>query len=264
MSVSLAEQQASRQPASGLQLRSAMPVVDEFRKYLKRRGVTFQEKRSSTGTEFECADGEVFTLHGSGHMTVSQTPTRLNKAVGAMTISPMDSTDVTDLARFLWDQRKPIQVSSTDRRVFIVHGHDVPARKELELLLRQLRMEPIVLMALPAQGETIIEKLEHYLVEHDNVGFACVLLTPDDEGHRVGKADEKRFRARQNVVLELGMVMGRMGRGRVAILHKGSVELPSDIGGLVYHSFKESVDEVKTQLFQDLRNAGFDPDPDGL
>ena len=94
-------------------------------------------------------------------------------------------------------------------------------------------LEPIVLALLPAQGDTIIEKLEHYLGEHGNVGFACVLLTPDDEGHLAGKLEEKKYRARQNVVLELGMVLARLGRRRVAILHKQSIELPSDIDGLI-------------------------------
>ena len=43
----------------------------------------------------------------------------------------------------------------------------------------------------------------------------------------------KHLRARQNVILELGMLLVRLGRKRVAILHKGSLELPSDITGRV-------------------------------
>src|SRR5690348_5537979 len=63
-----------------------------------------------------------------------------------------------------------------------------------------------------------IEKLERYLGEHGDVGFACVLLTPDDEGHEAGKPVQKKYRARQNVILELGMVLARLGRRRVLIL----------------------------------------------
>jgi predicted nucleotide-binding protein len=87
-------------------------------------------------------------------------------------------------------------------------------------------LEPIVLANLPTSGDTVIEKLEHYLKEHGNIGFACVLLTPDDEGHKSGKPEEKKYRARQNVILELGMVLARLGRQRVAILTKESVETP--------------------------------------
>jgi predicted nucleotide-binding protein len=125
-------------------------------------------------------------------------------------------------------------------------------------------LEPIVLANLPAGGDTIIEKLERYLGETGNVGFACVLLTPDDEGHEAGKPEEKRYRARQNVVLELGMVLARLGRGRVAIIHKGSVELPSDIAGLIYIPFQERVEEVAPQLFKELEHGGHDPKPAGL
>ena len=95
-------------------------------------------------------------------------------------------------------------------------------------------------MQQPAAGDTIIEKLEHYLGAHGNVGFACILLTPDDEGHKAGKQEEKKYRARQNVVLELGMVMARVGRKRVAILYKESVELPSDMRGLLYIPFQRA------------------------
>ena len=100
--------------------------------------------------------------------------------------------------------------------------------------------------------------------EHGNVAFACVLLSPDDEGYKVGKPEGKRYRARQNVVLELGMVLARLGRNRVAILHKESVELPSDTAGLIYIAFQERLDEVRVRLYQELSQAGLNPDTNNL
>ena len=91
-----------------------------------------------------------------------------------------------------------------------------------------------------------------------------MLLTPDDEGHKAGKTEEKKYRARQNVVLELGMVLARLKRKRVAILHKQSIELPSDIAGLLYIPFTERVEEVKNRLFTELREAGYNPDASAL
>lgn len=122
----------------------------------------------------------------------------------------------------------------------------------------------MILANLPAAGDTIIEKLERYIGEHGNVGFACVLLTPDDESHKAGKTEERKYRARQSVVLELGMVLAKIGRRRVAILHKESVELPSDIHGLIYIGFQERVDEAKAKLFNELREAGYNPNPNAL
>lgn len=139
-------------------------------------------------------------------------------------------------------------------KVFIVYGHDTDAREQLELLLRRLKLEPVILANLVAEGQTIIEMLEKHGA---SAKYACVLLTPDDEGHRRDKPDEKRYRARQNVVLELGMFLLTLGRKRVAILHKGEVELPSDIHGLVYIPFQKHVSEVKERLAAELQGAGF-------
>lgn len=134
----------------------------------------------------------------------------------------------------------------------------------MELVLRRMGLEPIVLANLPSAGDTIIEKLEHYLREHGNVGFACVLLTPDDQGHKTGRSEEIKYRARQNVILELGMVLAKLGRERVAILTKASVEHPSDISGLIYRTFNEKVEEVTATLFKDLEAAGYKPDSKAL
>lgn len=65
-------------------------------------------------------------------------------------------------------------------------------------------------------------------------------------------------------MLELGTVLSRIGRQRVAILYKESVELPSDINGLLYIPFKEPIDEVKAKLYTELRQAGYNPDANAL
>ncbi len=139
-------------------------------------------------------------------------------------------------------------------KIFIVYGHDTSAREQLELLLRRLKFEPVILANLVAEGQTIIEMLERHRA---NVKFACVLLTPDDEGYKRDCPREKKFRARQNVVLEMGMFLSTLGRKHVAILHKGDVELPSDIHGLVYIPFQTHVSEVKPRLAAELQEAGF-------
>jgi len=44
----------------------------------------------------------------------------------------------------------------------------------------------------------------------------------------------------------------------VCCLHKGAVELPSDMQGIVYVSFKESVIEVRDKIAKELRDAHYD------
>lgn len=127
-----------------------------------------------------------------------------------------------------------------NNKVFVVYGHDEPARTQLEAMLRRWGMEPLILDQLPSEGQTIIEKLEAYTAD---VQFAVVLATPDDKGHRAHHADESAYRARQNVVLELGMLLSKLGRKRVAILLKQqeNMERPSDIQGLIYIPFKDDL-----------------------
>ena len=89
------------------------------------------------------------------------------------------------------------------RKVFIVHGHDDGARETVARFLERIGLEAIILHEQANQGRTIIEKV----VANSDVGFAVVLLTPDDEGCEKGGNPEPR--ARQNVLLELGYFIGR-------------------------------------------------------
>ena len=147
------------------------------------------------------------------------------------------------------------------KRVFIVHGHDTEARDRLELMLRRFNLDPIVLQNIPGSGDTLIEKLETFA----DADFACVLLTPDDKGHPAQHPNLSKYRARQNVVLELGMVLAKLGRERVAILMKGGdMEKPSDIEGLIYIEFNDRVDEAKNHLAANLHKAGFEISPENM
>jgi predicted nucleotide-binding protein len=120
------------------------------------------------------------------------------------------------------------------RKVFIVHGHDEGARETVARFLERLDFEAIILHEQASRGRTVIEKVE----AHGDVGFAVVLLTPDDEGCVKGGTPAPR--ARQNVVLELGYFLGRLGRNRVCALKRGEVEIPSDFEGVVYVPFDSS------------------------
>ena len=158
---------------------------------------------------------------------------------------------------------KGVAGRATARNVFVVYGHDRAAREQLESMLRRWRLEPLILDQLPSEGQTVIEKLERV---QNMANFAVVLATPDDEGHRAGHSDEKSYRARQNVVLELGMMLSVLGRRRVAILLKNQedMERPSDIQGLLYIPFKDRVDEARVQLAQEMHAAGLRIDLDRL
>jgi predicted nucleotide-binding protein len=95
--------------------------------------------------------------------------------------------------------------------------------------LEKIGIEAIVLKEQPDQGRTIIEKFE---ISAQDVGFAVILMTPDDVGGSVS-AQSLGARVRQNVIFELGYFVAKLGRGRVCLLRKGAVEMPSDLFGVI-------------------------------
>lgn len=145
------------------------------------------------------------------------------------------------------------------KKVFVVHGHDAVSREQLELVLHKLGLDPFVLANTGGGGLTIIEALEREIgVRDGQARFGIVLLTPDDLGYSKKDGPEKAEpRARQNVVLEMGMLVSAIGRARVAILKKGHLEVPSDASGILYLAFNDHVRETVPRLADRLREAGF-------
>jgi predicted nucleotide-binding protein len=138
------------------------------------------------------------------------------------------------------------------RNVFIVHGHDEAMKEAVARFLTQIGFVPIILHEQANIGRTVIEKVEDYA---GAVGFAVVLLSPDDEGCAVGETLQPR--ARQNVLLELGYFIGLLGRERVCALKRGNIELPSDFGGVVFEKYDSG---WKEKLGRELEAVGYEID----
>jgi predicted nucleotide-binding protein len=219
-------------------------TADEVESRLREAG--FELKRrdrlsNDMGEQLRFTGGEVVLVYDSGKVVVQG---KNPDAVGAA----LESADVVGASR--------PQRGGASRNVFVVYGHDVQAKTELEAMLRRWDLNPLILDQLPSEGATVVEKLEKYT--GNDVSFAVVLATPDDIGYSAGKEDESRFRARQNVILELGLLLGKVSRPRVAILLKKQelMERPSDIQGLLYIPFSDSVEEAKVQLAKEMQKAG--------
>lgn len=133
-------------------------------------------------------------------------------------------------------------------KVFVVYGHDRLMKLEVENFLRsRLKLDVVVLDELPNGGRTIIEKFEHY---SKDCAFVVILMSPDDNAEVDGQIFK---RARQNVVLELGYFMAKLGRKKVCALVRGDIEKPSDISGILHLSYD---DEWKFELLTELKDAG--------
>jgi predicted nucleotide-binding protein len=146
---------------------------------------------------------------------------------------------------------KPLALDRAfSRRVFVVHGHDHEPKEAVARFLENIGFDPVILHEQANQGRTVIEKVE----AHADVDFAVVLLTPDDMGRSRGE-EELSARPRQNVLLELGYFIGRLGRENVCALKRGQLELPSDFAGVVWQDF-DSAGSWRMALGKELQAAG--------
>jgi predicted nucleotide-binding protein len=143
--------------------------------------------------------------------------------------------------------------AAQNRKIFIVHGRQEGPREAVARFLERLGFQPIILHEQANQGRTVIEKVE----AHSDVGFAVIILTPDDMGNLQGEVAQPR--ARQNVLLELGYFIGKLTRGRVCTLKVGELEIPSDWRGVVDEPY-DAGGGWKQTLARELEAAEYEVD----
>ncbi len=163
--------------------------------------------------------------------------------------------DYTDRLLFPAPQTRDAVQAAEERplesnKVFIVHGHDDELKAAAARLVSQCGLDPIILHEQPNKGRTIIEKFSDF----SDVGFAIVLLSADDE------LKDGSCRARQNVILELGYFLGKLGRTRVAVLYQNAdgFDIPSDFAGVIYTEYDGG--GWRFAIAKELKAAGFDID----
>ena len=105
-------------------------------------------------------------------------------------------------------------------------------------------VHPIVLKDLEEAEESLLSR---FFRVGGEARYAVVIVSPDDRGASRVQFDDAmigekalKFRARQNVILELGFFYGKLGFQDVYVLMSEprekwpDFELPSDLGGAVF------------------------------
>ncbi|MCC8358927.1 TIR domain-containing protein [Salinimicrobium sediminilitoris] len=171
-------------------------------------------------------------------------------------------TDVIDQATGIIESKETFELAAakptipvnskklSSKKVFLVHGHDNELKEKTARFLEKLGLIPIILHEQVNEGLTIIEKFE----KHSDVHFAIILMTPDDIGNTKDKPGDLKPRARQNVILELGYFLGKLGRNNVCALVKDNIEIPSDYDGIVYIAV-DPADGWKLLLTKEMKHS---------
>jgi len=229
--------------------------------------VITEEKRlgNESGLQLRIDNGAIVNIYDKGtHYVQGKNKEQVEAILAGGSSQGHKRPVVTDVAPTQTESisHAPITTinQSVTETIFVVHGHDVLAREQLELVLHQLGLNPFILASTGGGGLTIIEALEENIgLDSNRIRFGIVLLTPDDRGYlEKDGQDSAEPRARQNVVLEMGMLISSLGRSNVAILKKGHLEVPSDASGIIYIPFNYHVKETVPKLCDRFRDAGFD------
>lgn len=233
-------------------------TFDELQALVAGAGCTGQWSDITNGKQFKSKDGGIMNWYTATRRINFQGPA----APRAKLKEQLDNSPKAETLA----ASPPVASAKPKSKVFVVHGHDTTAREQLELVLHKLGLDPYVLANTGGGGLTIIEALESHIGGTTNSAiFGIVLMTPDDMGYSKRDGESKAEpRARQNVVLEMGMLISALGRPNVAILKKGHLEVPSDADGILYIGFNDHVKETVPRLAERLNHAGFTIDANSI
>jgi len=158
--------------------------------------------------------------------------------------------------------QQAMSASDVRRRVFVVCGTDDAMKQAVTAALTKLWLVPVVMCEEPSQGRKIVERFQDYA----DVGFAVVLLSHDDSVYVKDEPPTKRkLRPRQDVVFELGFLLGKLGRSNVLVFQKEcqNFEVPTDFEGMKVTAFDDR-DSWKLALIRELINFGLAVDGDRI
>lgn len=146
-------------------------------------------------------------------------------------------------------------LGSIKRRIFVISGLDDEMKQAISISLTKLGLAPLLMREEPSRGRKIVERFADYA----DVGFAVVLLSPDDFVHAREEAPAKRkLRPQQDVVFELGFLLGKLGKGNVLVFYRECENFASlaEFEGIKFTAFDDR-DSWKLALIRELTNCGY-------
>jgi len=165
--------------------------------------------------------------------------------------NPWSEIMLRQITSFLKVNNKP--------KLLIIHGRS-DDRWELKNHLQNILglPEPVIMSERISPGEALPVKFEQLASEVDG---AIALGTPDDFGGLTTEGTARKIkekRARQNVWLEVGWFWGRLGRGRILMLSRGGITIPSDLYGIESYEYNAHPSERTVQIQAFVRQISGD------
>ena len=125
-------------------------------------------------------------------------------------------------------QRVESMKKTNERKVLVIPGPNEDCKKAVVEFLKKLELGPFLVEGPEGQGADLSEKPEMYA----EAAFSVTLLIGDDMGFPKGKPEKPKPRPRQDVIFELGFLMGLLPPQSVCALYEEGLDLPSRCKGV--------------------------------
>ncbi len=142
--------------------------------------------------------------------------------------------------------------------VLVVYGAHEMIKDEVLVVLERLGFPVLLSPGEKREGLTVFKRF----LQPTDICFAVVILTGDDFAYSKDQTpDEAKLRARQSVVFDLGLLVGKLGRDRVFVLYQETrdFELPTDFFDVLYAPYSK-VGGWQLELLRQLKKAGYPVD----
>ncbi len=134
--------------------------------------------------------------------------------------------------------------SEGDRKALIIHGSKKQS-DSVVTIVEESNMEAIVLR----DKKTLLDDLK----THETADHAIFFATNEDVGAQKSKKNNLKPRPGQNAIMEIGYILGILGRERVTVLYEKDLELPRGLKG--FNTLKLTAKSWQGKLAKEIRDS---------
>jgi len=132
---------------------------------------------------------------------------------------------------------KGTPATEAGKKVYVIGEETEPLRQQLSQFLSEIGLEEV---SLNRQHGTMLalDKIQH----HSEITYAFFVFNSDDLAY---------------AMFELGHFVGKLGAGRVMVLHKTDVNFPKGVPGISTKPIVVKLEEASLSIMKELKALGF-------
>ena len=129
------------------------------------------------------------------------------------------------------------KAKSTVSKVYVIGEGADPLRQQLSQFLHEIGLEELPFER--THGQMLdLDRIKH----HEDAGYAFFVINSDDLTY---------------AMFEVGHFVGKLGTGRVCVLHMSDVEFPRSVPGVLVKPIVVKLEEASLSLIRELKSAGY-------